>query len=309
MDNALVREFSPRTLDKAARLLDLLAELNEHPLLKDKLALQGGTAINLFMLDLPRLSVDIDLSYVGALDMNAMLADRPLVERSIDEVARSQGYSVSRTQGGHAGRTFVLNYRSQWGVDHVKIDCIYMNRSPLMPIEHKASPLRAELAVPIFSDIELIAGKTKAFFDRVKVRDLYDIANLKRILDEKSMEERAVAHKVILFYASLSATFPNGFEDRPKRFSNRFRDLEEQLLPMLRRSEKTPSIDELTAVAHDFVTTYVLPKTDAEKEYLERFARGSFDPALLFGNDPITHAALISPEAQRKLQNIRKMQQ
>ena len=59
MDNALVREFPPQTLDKVDRLLDLLAELSEHPLLKDKLALHGGTAINLFMLNIPRLSVDI----------------------------------------------------------------------------------------------------------------------------------------------------------------------------------------------------------------------------------------------------------
>ena len=64
MDNALVREFPPRALDKVERLLDLLAELGEHPFLKDKIALHGGTAINLFMLDAPRLSVDIHLSYV-----------------------------------------------------------------------------------------------------------------------------------------------------------------------------------------------------------------------------------------------------
>lgn len=307
MDNALVREFPPRTLEKVERLLDLLGELDEHPMLKDKLALHGGTAINLFMLDLPRLSVDIDLSYIGTLDRSAMLNDRPVVERSIEEVARSQGHSVSRTQGGHAGRTFVLNYRSQWGADHIKVDCIYMNRSPLMPIEHRISPLRPELAVPVFADAELAGGKTKAFFDRVKVRDLYDIANLKRVLDEKGREERAVAHETILFYASLSATFPNGFEDRPERFFSRSRELEEQLLPMLRRNEEAPSIDGLIDVAHDFVSAYVLPKTDAENEYLGRFAQGVFDPSLLFGDGPIARAALASPEAQWKLQNIRKM--
>ena len=59
VDNALVREFPPRTLDKVERLLDLLAELDEHPLLAGKFALHGGTAINLFMLDVLRLSVDI----------------------------------------------------------------------------------------------------------------------------------------------------------------------------------------------------------------------------------------------------------
>lgn len=80
MDNALVREFPPRTLDKVERLLDLLAELDEHPMLRGKWALHVGTAINLFMLEVPRLSMDIDLSYVVALDRDAMLAERPAIE-------------------------------------------------------------------------------------------------------------------------------------------------------------------------------------------------------------------------------------
>lgn len=89
MDNALVGKFPPRTLDKVERLLDLLAEIDEHSMLKDKLALHGGTAINLFMLNIPRLSVDIDLSYIGSVEKDVMLADRPTIEQSINEVARS----------------------------------------------------------------------------------------------------------------------------------------------------------------------------------------------------------------------------
>ena len=125
--------FQPRTLDKVERLLDLLDEMQRHPDLKGKLAMHGGTAINLFMLDIPRLSVDIDISYVGALAREEMLRERPFIERAIEEVGRGQGYDVSAGDGGHAGRTFVLRYRGDWGTDHVKIDCIYMNRSPLFP--------------------------------------------------------------------------------------------------------------------------------------------------------------------------------
>ena len=307
MDNALVREFPPRTLDKVERLLDLLAELDEHPMLRGKWALHGGTAINLFMLEVPRLSVDIDLSYVGALDRDAMLTERPVIERSIDEVARSQGYVVSGAAGGHAGRTFILNYRSQWGPDHVKIDCIYLNRSPLMAIERRSSTLMPGLRVPLFADAELAGGKVKAFFDRVKVRDLYDIANLKRVLDARSVEERNVTHKVILSYTSLSATFPHGFESRPERFTGRERELEEQLLPMLRKNEEATVLEQLVGTAHEFVSAYVLPQTDAEEEYLGRFSRGTLEPALLFGDETMVRAAVASPEAQWKLRNIRKM--
>lgn len=45
--------FNPRTVDKVERLFDVMEEFERHPDLKGKLAMFGGTAINLFMLDIP----------------------------------------------------------------------------------------------------------------------------------------------------------------------------------------------------------------------------------------------------------------
>ena len=86
-------EFEPRTVDKVERLLDLLDEMERHPALKGKLALHGSTAINLFMLDVPRLSVDIDVSYIGSVSREGMLADRPRIEAGIEAVAQALGYA------------------------------------------------------------------------------------------------------------------------------------------------------------------------------------------------------------------------
>ena len=63
--------FRPDVLEKAAQLLGLLNALPTHPALQGKLALKGGTALNLFILDVPRLSVDIDLNCVGAEDLES----------------------------------------------------------------------------------------------------------------------------------------------------------------------------------------------------------------------------------------------
>lgn len=60
--------FQIDPLEKVLHLLDLLESLRSHPFLTDRLVLKGGTALNLFALDLPRLSVDIDLNYIGAVD-------------------------------------------------------------------------------------------------------------------------------------------------------------------------------------------------------------------------------------------------
>ena len=291
--------FQPRTLDKVERLLDLLDEMQRHPDLKGKLAMHGGTAINLFMLDIPRLSVDIDISYVGALARDDMLRERPSIERAIEEVGRGQGYDVSAGDGGHAGRTFVLRYRGDWGTDHVKIDCIYMNRSPLFPIRPRSCPLRPDVGVPMFEDAELAGGKVKAFFDRVKIRDLYDISNLKAHFDATG-DPDGIVHKALLYYASVSACFPNGFEDRQK-------DLEDQLLPMLHSRDKEPTLAGLMADAEEFTSVYILPRDDSERLYLDLFAKGEYRPELLFGECDIAQAAAVSPEAQWKLANLKKM--
>jgi len=60
--------FQADNLEKVLRLRELLNELQRHSFLLGKLALKGGTALNLFYLGLKRLSVDIDLNYIGHVD-------------------------------------------------------------------------------------------------------------------------------------------------------------------------------------------------------------------------------------------------
>ncbi|MGM0489543.1 MAG: nucleotidyl transferase AbiEii/AbiGii toxin family protein [Planctomycetota bacterium] len=43
----------------------MLTGFGRHPFLKSRLVLKGGTALNLFLFDLPRLSVDIDAWFLG----------------------------------------------------------------------------------------------------------------------------------------------------------------------------------------------------------------------------------------------------
>ncbi|WP_455026455.1 nucleotidyl transferase AbiEii/AbiGii toxin family protein [Olsenella uli] len=307
MDIMSTDEFEPRTVDKVERLLDLLDEMERHPSLKGKLALHGGTAINLFMLDVPRLSVDIDVSYIGSVSCEGMLADRPRIEAGIEAVAQALGYAVEAHPGGHAGRTFLLRYRGDWGVDHVKVDCIYMNRSPILPPIVRETPVRPGAKVRTFSDAELAAGKVKAFFDRVKVRDLYDVSNLRGVYKSLEPDEQESAHQLALYYASLSACFPKPFEGREQRFADRLSELADQLYPMLRSSTERPTLDALMKDAERFIAEWVLPRTDGEREYLERLAGGDYRPELIFPDKSMAKAAAVNPEALWKVENLRKM--
>lgn len=257
--------FTPRTVDKVERLLDLMEELGRHPDLEGKLAMHGGTAINLFMLDVPRLSVDIDLSYIGAVEREKMLADRPRIENGIEEVARFLGYSTPSTKSEFAGRTFKLGYRGDWGPDQVKIDCVFLNRSPLTTPAARGCAVRPGARVVTFSDGELAGGKVKAFFDRVKVRDLYDICNLDDVLAKTDEKDETFTHRTLLFYASLSARFPRCFEGRTKRFEGKEEALENELFPMLRLTDERPTLQVPMTTAERFISTWVAPRLRRSK--------------------------------------------
>lgn len=298
--------FPPRTADKVERLLDCLAEMDRHPSLKGKLALHGGTAINIFMLDIPRLSVDIDVSYVGTVPKEDMLLERDAIEEGIAQVAQAQGYVVTKKPGGLAGTSFLLRYRSDWGQDSVKVDCIYLNRSPILPLARRQTPLRTGLQILSFADAELVAGKVKAFFDRVKIRDLYDLFNISRLLVDVDDAGRKACHKLALYYASLSAAFPFGFSGRSGRFAGLERAYIDELLPMLRSEASPPTLEELLATAEDFTQRWVLPQNDREQEYLVRFAQAEYAPELLFDDNMMAQAAAQSPEALWKLENLKK---
>jgi predicted nucleotidyltransferase component of viral defense system len=106
--NELAREaaatgFQTEPLEKVILLLELLEAIRSHPFLKERVALKGGTALNLFRFDVPRLSVDIDLNYIGAVDREGMLADRPKIEQALHAVCGRVGVQRRRVPSDHAG--------------------------------------------------------------------------------------------------------------------------------------------------------------------------------------------------------------
>ena len=86
--------FKADIIEKVHQLLNLLNKLKSHPFLKGKFALKGDSALNLFVFNIPRLSVDIDLNYIGAIERKKMLADRPKFEKAVEILSAAQGRIV-----------------------------------------------------------------------------------------------------------------------------------------------------------------------------------------------------------------------
>lgn len=77
--------FVRDTLEKVYRLADVLKFMEEDELLSKSISLKGGTAINLTIFDLQRLSVDIDLDYCKSIEREEMLADREVITDRINK--------------------------------------------------------------------------------------------------------------------------------------------------------------------------------------------------------------------------------
>jgi hypothetical protein len=169
--------------EKAVRLLHILNSVGQDPFLKDKLSLRGGTAINLFYLPGPRLSVDADFSFIGAEDAAEMRAIRPQVETRLTEIAEAEGYSIEVVRNSYALGALHLRYTSAHNApDFVKLEINYLMRVPLAPIVQgqQAVELLPGLgcSIKLVGKDEVYAGKLKATIQRTAERDLFDVDRL-----------------------------------------------------------------------------------------------------------------------------------
>ncbi len=126
--------FGGDALEKVFRLMALLDALGSHPFLKTRIALKGGTALNLFYSDVLRLSVDVDLNYIGTAERETMLAERTKLERAVHAACAREGFRVRRMPSEHAGGKWRLTYvASNGGPGSLELDVNFMLRTPLWP--------------------------------------------------------------------------------------------------------------------------------------------------------------------------------
>ena len=142
-------------------------------------ALKGGTAINLFVRDLPRLSVDIDLAYLPMAERDQALAEIDSAIKAIASEAklRLPGINVVAQPNLQTGSLLKLNIASPDAI--VKIEVTPVLRGAVYEAETRVVRPSVEeqfgfAEVPLLSFNDLYAGKLCAALDRQHPRDLYD---------------------------------------------------------------------------------------------------------------------------------------
>jgi len=148
----------------------------------DIFAMKGGTAINLFLRDMPRLSVDIDVVYLPwQTPRDEALRAITQELAAIAERATSLGVQTRLVRAKDLGDTKLIVEND---VSQVKIEVNAVFRGSVLPVERRPlSPKTSDLfgtevALPILAPDELYAGKLVAALDRQHPRDLFDVWQL-----------------------------------------------------------------------------------------------------------------------------------
>lgn len=164
---------------KTARLLTQVAPFI---FADDTFALKGGTAINLFIRDMPRLSVDLDLVLPDHTLSRASALEQ--IKASLGRAAgqlKSKGFQTHLAGGPDAGETKLLVKRD--GIE-VKVEVNYVMRGTVRPVSaagltpRAQEILQADLEIPVVSVDDVYGGKLVAALDRQHPRDLFDVMHL-----------------------------------------------------------------------------------------------------------------------------------
>jgi hypothetical protein len=164
-----------------ARLLTQVAPL---VFANNVFALKGGTAINLFVRDMPRLSVDLDLVFTDhRLSREDALAKINDAVKSAAERLRKRGFQTHAATAADAGETKLFVKRDKL---QVKVEVNFVLRGTVHPVRSQSlsakakEVLQADLELPLVSFEDLYGGKLVAALDRQHPRDLFDVMELLR---------------------------------------------------------------------------------------------------------------------------------
>jgi predicted nucleotidyltransferase component of viral defense system len=302
--------FKAEIVEKVLHLLNLLNALNSHPFLKGKWVLKGGTALNMFLLDLPRLSVDIDLNYIGALGREEMLTDRPKIEQAAQAVFSREGLITKRVPDEHAGGKWRLSYQSFTGQSgNLEVDLNFMFRQPLWHIHpadsHPLGIFQAK-GIPVLDLHELAAGKLAALFARGQARDLFDCH---RILNLENLDSDRLRVGFVV-YGGMNRKDWRSVSIEDVNFNEG--ELMRQLIPTVRspamQEQNSPS-EYGKKLVEEFkkALSIVLPFTDAEREFLDLLLeKGVVDPTILTTDEALQRRIKGQPLLEWKALNVRR---
>ena len=259
-------------------------------------AMKGGTAINLFIEDMPRLSVDIDVVYTD----HQASRDESLksISKGLDATRKRLTKAgleseVSATKDGDEIKLFIRRGRNQ-----VKVEVNHVFRGTVLPVETRQLGDEArklfttELSAPILAAPELYGSKLVAAMDRQHPRDLFDV----RGLFERGGLTREVVECFVCYLAGHNRPVHEVLFSRDQDMSSAF---ENEFVGMTRNPIK---LAELEAVRRRLKRELPAALTGSQREFLLGLVAGEPNWQLM----KCPHLSQL-PAIRWKLQNLAKL--
>ena len=258
--------------DRYMRQVELLVRTLPYIARRDVFALKGGTAINLFYRDMPRLSVDIDLTYLPIEDRETTLIgiDAALDRIRDDLLKNLRGVDVQRIAGGGNNDTRVL---VRQGATEIKMETSPVARGTVHPPELRAVTDGvaeafgfAEMQVVSFED--LFGGKLHAAVDRQHPRDLFDV---KLLYDNEGLTD--ALFRTFLIYVASSGRPPHelikpSLSELEEAFVKEFEGMTIEPVSLIELKDARARLtDDLRARLDDKAMRFLLTLHDTEPDF------------------------------------------
>ena len=259
-------------------------------------ALKGGTAINLFIRDLPRLSVDIDLVYLPMGDRDTALAHiTDALNRITGSIVKTiQGVKIQKSFESRADALRLIVKRDDM---QIKIELSPVLRGTVFPEELREVTEKVEeqfgyVEMPLVSLADLYAGKLCAALDRQHPRDLFDV---KFLLENEGLSDDL--RKTFLVYLishnrTMAELLCPTRKDLQATYDNEF----------VRMAQVDVPLQELKAVRERMISELNKSLTDDEKRFLLSFKALKPDWSLL----GLSNIEAL-PAVRWKIHNLTKM--
>lgn len=264
---------------------------------EDCFALKGGTAINLFLRDMPRLSVDIDLTYLPVSDYAVACEEIDAGLRRIRSrlIGGSPPFAV--TLGPSRGSGHIDTLRVERDGLGIKIEVNPVLRGTLhptatLPIHTVAEDHFGFARMTVLAHDDLYAGKLVAALDRQHPRDLFDV----KLLLESGGITDSLFRSFLVYLVGHKGVIAQTLDPRRKDISRLYRD---QLVDML---SQPASLEELVEARERLISTIHGRLGDREKRFLLSVKRMDPDWGLL----GLPQAAAL-PAVRWKLLNLAQM--
>lgn len=243
---------------------------------EDCFALKGGTAINLFIRDMPRLSVDIDLTFLPVMPWQESLAAIEDALLRIKHRLETNFANIHAVESRAQGDGPLIRLIVQQGRTQIKIEVTPVLRGSVFAPELRTVSQSveeqfgfAEMQVVSFAD--LYAGKIMAALDRQHPRDLFDIRDL---LANEGIDD-GLSRAFIVYLVSHDRPISEVLNARRKDIAIEFSENFEGM------TAEPAALAELLEAREALVAIIIDGMPEAHREFLVGFKQGTPDWSLL----------------------------